>query len=324
MGEESLRSVSCKASPSLALVKYWGKRDVDENIPATSSLAVTLGGLQTETEVRFGSGSDVVILDGVVQDPAGFEPFFRRLRMRLDSDVRFHVASRNDFPSAAGLASSSSGFAALTCACARLLERELSPAELSEIARFGSASAARSVFGGFTLLRAGSRAAEEVFPPEHWPEFRIVLAITTAEKKDVSSRWAMENTRKSSPYYEAWLQSSADLLPLALDALKRRDLSELGRCVRLSYMRMHAAIMASDPPLAYWLPGTLAVIRECENLRKKGLGAWETIDAGPQVKILCIDEDAGEIALRIGELPFGIRTMVAEPGKAPDCRVTER
>jgi diphosphomevalonate decarboxylase len=323
MGEESLRSVSCTASPSLALVKYWGKRNVDENIPATSSLAVTLGGLQTETEVRFGSDSDTVILDGVIQNPESFEPFFRHLRSRLDSDARFHVVSRNDFPSAAGLASSSSGFAALTCACARLLERELSRAELSEIARFGSASAARSVFGGFTLLPAGGRAAESVFPPEHWPEFRIVLAITTAEKKGVSSRWAMENTRKTSPYYEAWLRSSADLLPLALDALRRRDLGELGRCVRLSYMRMHAAIMASDPPLAYWLPGTLAVVRECENLRKKGLRAWETIDAGPQVKILCIDEDAGEIALRIGELPFGIRTMVAEPGKAPDCRVTE-
>jgi diphosphomevalonate decarboxylase len=324
MGEGSLRSVSCTASPSLALVKYWGKRDVGENIPATSSLAVTLGGLRTETEVSFGSGVDTVVLDGVVQDPKVFEPFFRRLRVRLDSDARFRVVSRNDFPSAAGLASSSSGYAALTCACSRLLEREMTPSELSEIARFGSASAARSVFGGFTLLRAGSRAAEAVFPPKHWPEFRIVLAITTAEKKGVSSRWAMENTRKTSPYYEAWLRSSADLLPVAIDALKRRGLDELGRCVRLSYMRMHAAIMASDPPLAYWLPGTLAVIRECESLRKDGCGAWETIDAGPQVKILCIEEDAGEIASRIGALPFGIRTMVAEPGKAPHCRVTER
>jgi diphosphomevalonate decarboxylase len=324
MGKASLKTVSCTASPSLALVKYWGKRDTAENIPATPSLAVTLGGLRTETEVSLARGSDSVILDGNVQEPGAFEPFFRHLRIRLDSDARFHVESRSNFPGAAGLASSSSGFAALTCACARLLEREMTPSELSEIARFGSASAARSVYGGFTLLEAGRREAEAVFPAEHWPDFRIVLAVTTTEKKSVSSRWAMENTRMTSPYYGAWLRSSADLLPVALEALKRRDLDELGRCARLSYMRMHAAIMASDPPLAYWLPATLAVIRECESLRADGIGAWETIDAGPQVKILCAAGNADEIASRVEGLPFGIRTMVAEPGEAPECRVVEK
>jgi diphosphomevalonate decarboxylase len=304
----------------LALIKYWGKEDEVEKIPATSSLAVTLGGLQTETEVSFAESSDTVILNGEAQNPGDFEPFFRHVRDRLGSDARFHVESRNNFPSAAGLASSSSGFAALTCACMELLAVKLSPSELSEIARFGSASAARSIFGGFTLLRAGSRSAEAFLPAEHWPDIRIVLAITTGERKGVSSRWAMENTRKTSPYYDSWLRSSADLLPLALDALKRKDLDDLGRCMRLSYMRMHAALMASDPPLAYWLPATLAVIRECESLRQDGLEAWETIDAGPQVKILCRAGKAEQISQRIQGLPFAIQTMIAEPGRAPVCR----
>jgi diphosphomevalonate decarboxylase len=311
----------CRASPSLALIKYWGKTDPEENLPATPSLAVTLGGLNTETTVRFTHGEDTVILDGRVQDDRRFEAFFRRLRDRLGAEHRFHVVSRNDFPSAAGLASSSSGFAALTCACARLANGGLGPGELSEIARFGSASAARSIFGGFVVLRAGARAAEPWLPADHWPELRIVLAITTSASKEFSSRWAMECTRKTSPFYDAWLRSSADLFPSALDALKRRDLEELGRAVRLSTMRMHAAILASDPPLIYWLPSTLAVIRECRELRDTGIGAWETADAGPQVKILCLRPDVRRVVERIEALPFGIHTRVAEPGGAPECRL---
>jgi len=313
----------CRASPSLALIKYWGKADPEENLPATSSLAVTLGGLNTETAVRFTEAEDRVVVDGRVQERRRFEAFFRRLRERLGTERRFHAVSRNDFPSAAGLASSSSGFAALTCACARLAAAEPSDAELSEIARFGSASAARSIFGGFVVLRAGARAAEPFLSADHWPDLRIVLAITTSHSKEFSSRWAMESTRKTSPYYDAWVRSSADLFPRAVDALKRRDLEELGHFVRLSTMRMHAALLAGDPPLTYWLPSTLAVLHECRRLREEGIGAWETADAGPQVKILCLESDVPRIAERIEALPFGTRTRTAEPGGPPSCRLEQ-
>ena len=98
----------------------------------------------------------------------------------------------------------------------------------------------------------------------------------------------MEATRRGSPFYRAWLASSGRLLPEAMGALRKRDLEKLGELARLSYSRMHAALLASDPPVLYWLPATVALVRECAELRRQGLGAWETIDAGPQVKVLCL------------------------------------
>jgi diphosphomevalonate decarboxylase len=190
----------CIASPSLALIKYWGKKESPSNLPATPSLAVTLGGLETETRVDLGP-KDSVLLDGRVQDLERFQPFFNNLRRSLKTDQHFQVWSRNNFPSSAGLASSSSGFAALTCAAVRATGRTLSPEALSELARFGSASASRAVFGGFVLLPAGARRARALLPAEHWPELRILVAVVSENAKPVSSRTAMALSRENSPYF---------------------------------------------------------------------------------------------------------------------------
>lgn len=306
----------CVASPSLALIKYWGKKKTIANLPATSSLAVTLGGLETETQVRLGP-KDFVLLDGRVQDPERFRPFFDHLRRRLKTDQHFQVRTWNNFPSAAGLASSSSGFAALTCAAVRATSRTLSPEALSELARFGSASASRAVFGGFVLLPAGARRAQALLPAEHWPELRILVAVVSENAKSVSSRTAMALSRENSPYYPAWIRSSRKLVPEAVSALKRRDIEALGKMVRLSYSRMHAVMLASDPPLTYWISGTLAVLQACERLRKQGTGVWETMDAGPQVKILCLDADVPQIKRVLSEQNEGLRIIEAYPGSAP-------
>jgi len=325
------REVVCRASPSLALIKYWGKRPGRAPLPATPSLAVTLGGLASETRVRrapAGAEADTVTLDGLPQPPERFGPFFDNLRRRLrcagPGCPRFEVDSRNDFPSAAGLASSSSGFAALAVACTRLLGRELPPERLSELARVGSASAARSLFGGFTLLPAGGRRARPLRPAEHWPDLRILVVVLSGQAKPVSSRQAMQATRDSSPYYRAWLRDAAGLLPRAVEAVERRDLQQLGEAALASYARMHAAMMAARPPVLYWLPATVAVIHECRRLRGEGVGAWETRDAGPQVKILCREAEAVIIERRLRSLPeLGpqVRVLTARPGDAPVCRV---
>ncbi len=194
MSEETV----CRAGPSLALIKYWGKSVKGDNLPATPSLAVTLGGVHTETRAAL-SGEDTVRVDGSVQDPARYSFFFDTLRHTLGITARFRAASVNTFPTSAGLASSSSGFAALSGACARAAGCDPSAADLSAIARAGSASAARSVFGGFVLLPAGARRARQVCGPEHWPDLRVVVAVTHRAPKPVPSRRAMEETRASSP-----------------------------------------------------------------------------------------------------------------------------
>jgi diphosphomevalonate decarboxylase len=221
------------------------------------------------------------------------------------------------------MASSSSGFAALAGACARAAGCNPSLADLSAIARVGSASAARAVFGGFALLPSGARRARPLFGPEHWPDLRIVVAITRRGPKPVSSRRAMEETRAGSPYYFSWIKESAALLPEALRALERRDLELLGEAARRSYSLMHAAILASRPPILFWLPATVAVIHACAEMRAEGIGAWETIDAGPQVKVLCLAFDAGRIETRIGSLSSGIQTIVCRPGPGLRYGTTE-
>ena len=303
----------CRASPSLALLKYWGKLPNGDNLPATPSLAVTLGGLYTDTSARI-SDADSVSIHRARQDNGRYAAFLECLRSRLGVSLRFEARSVNSFPTAAGLASSSSGFAALAGACARAAGKELPPEELSEIARIGSVSAARSVFGGFVLLPAGARSARQVFTPDHWPELRIVVAVTHTGPKPLSSREAMRETGSRSPYYGQWVSESQALLLEALPALAARDLEKLGDIARSSYSMMHAALLACSPPILYWLPATVALIHACGALRRQGIGAWETIDAGPQVKILCLERDVAQVTAVVKECVPGIETFLCFPG----------
>ena len=313
---------TCRASPSLALLKYWGKLDGGDNLPATPSLSVTLGGLVTETTAR-AAEEDSVSINGVQQGPERFTAFFDHLRSSLGVSLRFEARSVNSFPTAAGLASSSSGFAALAGACARAAGREPAPEVLSDIARVGSVSAARAVFGGFVLLLAGARAARQLYGADHWPALRIVVAVTEADRKPRSSREGMQETRARSPYYEEWLSVSPTILPGALQALERRDLAKLGEAVRWSSSLMHAAILATRPPLLYWLPATVAVMRACEDLRRGGIGAWETIDAGPQVKILCLEPNADRVAAEVRASAPGVQTVICAVGQGLSHGSTE-
>jgi diphosphomevalonate decarboxylase len=306
--------VSCRASPSLALLKYWGKLDGEENLPATPSLAVTLGGLFTETWVQEAQ-ADSVTIAGELQDSRRYVRFFDNLRSRLGIAGHFETRSGNSFPTAAGLASSSSGFAALAGACARAAGRELPAEEISALARVGSVSAARSVFGGFVFLAAGARSAVQVHDRSHWPDLRIVVAVTHHGPKAMSSREGMARTSATSPFFRQWISQSQALLPEALAALRNRDLQKLGDLVRASYSMMHATALAARPPVFYWIPATLAVMDACRELRSQGTGAWETIDAGPQVKILCAADDLERVIHRVKESAPGVQTLACSPGE---------
>jgi len=322
-GAPPLPVAVCTASPSLALLKYWGKRGGRKNLPATPSLAVSLEALKTTTRVRI-ADRDEVIVDGKLQDPERYAPFFAEARRLLGVEIRFHAESVNTFPAAAGLASSSSGFAALALACATLAASPAggaparrraaapSPARLSALARLGSASAARALFGGFVLLPAGGRFARQLAPADHWPELRILVAVVAEEAKELSSRVAMERTKMTSPYYRPWVRSAAAELPEAVEALMRRDLERLGGAMRRSYFRMFASMLACDPPILYWAPESLALIRACERLRAEGIGAWETMDAGPQVKVLCLAHELPRVRQRLEAL--GVRLIESRVG----------
>lgn len=305
-----MKPVTVRTSPSLALIKYWGKIPGGTNIPATSSLAVGLHDLRTTTRVSAGdpSGTDEVFIADEPQPAGHFAPVIEALRSharslgRTHADISVRVDSENSFPTAAGIASSSSGFAALVLALHAWWNLDLPMHELSRIARTGSGSAARSVYGGFTRFAAGAEFAEPLYAADWWPELRVVVAVTDSGRKSVGSRDGMERTRTTSPFYEPWVEDAVRLTRLAEDAIAQRSLVTLGPLMRESYLRMVGTSIAASPPVLYWLPASVGVIRACDELRHAGLEAWETMDAGPQVKILTTMRDLPQVQARIAEV----------------------
>ena len=296
---------TAQAQPNIALVKYWGKRDAALNLPAAGSLSITLDALHTRTRVRF---DDALTADDITLDGESDEAQSRKIGAFLDLfrahagiTTRAHVESGNDFPTGAGLASSASGFAALAVAADRALGLNLDPRELSVLARHGSGSAARSIFGGFVEMAAGMRDdgedafATPLLDASAWP-LKVVVAITTREKKTISSRVGMDRTRETSPFYRDWIATVPGDLAIARDAVQTRDFEKLAHISEASCMAMHAVMLATRPALIYWNAATLDCIQRIRVLQTEGTGVFFTIDAGPQVKAVCLPDDAAGVA----------------------------
>jgi diphosphomevalonate decarboxylase len=302
-----------KAGASLALIKYWGKHSAADNTPATGSLAVTLSGLESRTAAVF-DDRDSVTVNGAEQPIGRFAGFLDRLRAELGFEERLAVTSENTFPTAAGLASSSSGFAALAGAVAALTQPGIEPARLSSLARSGSGSATRSVFGGFTVFDVGAMGAAPEHDETFWPDFRVVVAVVSEAEKPQSSRAAMESSRTTSPYYSRWVETSPAVLTAARHALSLRDWNTLGPLIRQSYLRMFGTMFSADPPLIYWQPASIALIHALDDLRREGLTAYETMDAGPQVKVFCPADQAESLVSELDRRVPGLRFLTAAPG----------
>jgi diphosphomevalonate decarboxylase len=229
------------------------------------------------------------------------------------------VVTTNTVPTASGLASSAAGFAALALAASRAAGLDLSTSQLSELARRGSGSAARSIFGGFVEMAAGQRedgsdaVAHPLADADSW-DVRLCVAVTAVGEKAISSTAAMEQTARTSPYYPAWLAAVPADLAAARDAVLRRDLDRLGVVAERSAARMHACALAADPPILYWNPATLAALATVRELRGRGTAAYFTIDAGPHVKVLCAAGHADTIATALAATPGVVRVLTLSPG----------
>lgn len=319
---------SARACANIALAKYWGKADVQRNVPAVPSVSLTLDQLLTETRVRFDRslGADVVRLDGRRATEAEADrviAMLNRVRREARLRVKARVSSHNHFPTAAGLASSASGFAALAAAASAAAGIGFNARRLSALARASSASAARSIYGGFVELPAGSRgdvelAARQVAPPEHW-NLRLVVALTEPGQKKVGSTEGMERSRKTSPYYQAWLEQAPKWSRKIKRAIKERELDTLGAAMEQSTLAFHCCAITSDPPIIYWAPATLAALATVRGLRGRGVSVWATMDAGPHVKALCAASDASRVRQALDRTEGVTRSWVAKPG--PDVEV---
>ena len=311
---------SATAHPNIALIKYWGKRDAAENLPAVGSMSLTLRALTTETAVEFDDSleHDVLILNGheqVAEHPR-LTACMDGLR-RLGKYQRYaRVTSNNDFPTGAGLASSASGYAALVTAAAAAMGVESSDPRLLDIARIGSGSAPRSMFGGFVLLQNSDHGTvcEQILSPEEWP-LMAVVAVTTEAQKSITSRVGMERSRLTSPYYSGWVNSHETDMEQAIGHVRSRDFFSLAELTEHNCLKMHSVMMTTQPPLLYWLPETLACIRKVIELRADGLPVFFTVDAGPQVKAICLPTSVNEVASALREIPGVRRTIVSGLGE---------
>lgn len=307
------------AHPNIALVKYWGKRDLALNLPAVPSLSLTLDGFRTRTSVRWGATADRVVFQG--RDSVGSEA--RKILAFLDlldpGRPPCEVVTDNDFPTGAGLASSASGFAALAVAANAASNAGLSDDQLSVLARRGSGSACRSLFGGLVVWRLGDRAdgsdshGVPLLPPDAW-ELRMVVAIVSAEKKAVGSTAGMLESERTSPYWPAWVAGGPPDLEAAIAAVEARDLHALGEVMESSTLKMHAVMHTTRPAILYWQPATVACLHAVRALREAGVPAWATMDAGPNVKVLCEAAHAEAVAAALRPLVASVVTLAPGSG----------
>jgi diphosphomevalonate decarboxylase len=322
------------ANTNIALVKYWGKCDPALNLPAVPSLSLTLAGLSTRTEVWLDPSlvADELVLNEKSVDG---EPL-RKVSRQLDRVTRYlglpgrpfaRVLSHNNFPTAAGLASSASAFAALTVAAYGALLGEpalASPLQrslLSSWARQGSGSAARSLFGGLAVLGVGtpgqidSAQASQLLPEDGWPELRLVIGVVSDEAKATSSTDGMTRTANTSPYYSPFVAGAPQDLLEATQAVLAQDLARLGRIAERSALRMHASAMAADPGVVYLRGSTIEGYHSIVQLRQHGVEAYFTCDAGPHPKALTTAAQAERVAAALAAVPGVKRTIIASPGE---------
>lgn len=314
------RSVTAVAHANIALAKYWGKADDVENLPAVPSLSLTLAALRSRTTVTADAklDEDQVSLDGALATGRARERVVRLLdevRALTHTTSRLRVESHNDFPTASGLASSASGFAALALGACHALGKPLPVATLSSIARRASASAARSLFGGFVALRLGERSAEPVLDGAAWP-LSMVIAVTALGPKSVSSTDGMRHTLATSPYYPAWVATAPALFAEIERSIAARDLATLGAAVEQSALMMHASMLAARPAIVYFTPATLRAMERVRALRADGTPAFYTMDAGPHVKVLCETARVAEVAHALGRVEGVERVIVSAAGPA--------
>ncbi|MFE5853490.1 diphosphomevalonate decarboxylase [Streptomyces sp. NPDC056500] len=322
-------SAAAVAHPNIALVKYWGKRDKVLVLPHAGSLSMTLDVFPTTTTVRItpGTAEDSVFIDNV---PARGEAlrrivdFLDLVRARTGRRERARVETHNTVPVGAGLASSAAGFAALALAAATAYDACLDPTSLSRLARRGSGSACRSLFGGFVQWHAAHPGEQD---PDHasyaepvhdvHPDLDIALiaVLLQTTPKPVSSREAMQRTVATSPLFPSWLRSTREALADMRAALKDGDLDRIGAIAERNALGMHAAMETALPPVTYRTPASHHLLNHVSALRERGEQTWATMDAGPNVKVLCPATDATRIAAELAAASAS-PTVIARSGPA--------
>lgn len=326
----STHTATALAHPNIAFIKYWGNRDEVLRIPQNGSISMNLAGLHTHTRVSFDPAleEDTFTLNNQPQTGSSLDrvsKFLGLVRAKADKPWHAKVESANNFPTGAGIASSAAAFAALALASSTALGLELSEVQLSALARRGSGSACRSIPAGFVEWLPGTNDhdsyAVSLAAPSHWDLVDCIAIMRETHKRTGSSEGHL--LASTSLLQPARVTSAPDRLLFCRQALLARDFDSLAVVVELDSNLMHAVMMTSLPPLFYWEPASIEIMKSVPEWRKEGLAACYTLDAGPNVHVLCTTADAAEIKSRLEQIPGVIRVLTATPGNGAHLSIED-
>lgn len=317
----SFEKVIASAPSNLAFVKYWGRKDGILRLPINASISMCLSGLLTNTAVQFKPDleADKLVINGRQTQGKSFEKFVKHLdrirEMAGERELKAEVVTENSFPSSTGLSSSASGFAALSLAASKALGLDLSEEELSILARKGSGSACRSIPDGIVYWHDGDTDeesyAKSIYPPDYWDICDLVAIVNSGEKK-VSSSDGQE-LAATSPFFEARKSTMPSKIKDCLNILKRKDFTAFGELCESEALELHCIMLSSRPPLIYWEPATLMLIKLCHELREQGLEVYFSINTGQDVHLLVLKKDLNRLKEIIDNLPYVRETIVNFP-----------
>jgi len=336
-------SFTATTPSNIALLKYWGKRDPSLQWPANDSISMTLNVCKTITTARRSLNNfDSFTMDGLTINSNSHKThkIFRQLdRVRASLNVHgcLELFSENSFPSSCGIASSASGFSALTLASAAALLgtanwEELdtlgaSRGVLAHVSRMGSGSAGRSIYGGYVKWTAGTspeqQEIDQLWTDEHW-KLSDIIVVVSSEAKATSSSDA-HKAAWGSPLFGPRLSGVNEKAKILEDALARKDLELLGREIETEALELHAICMTGTPPVTYLTEKTSAFLSWLRSQRQRGMiNAWATIDAGPNLHLLCRPEDAASVCKNIQKEWPDMRCIMDETGPGPSLISTQR
>ena len=293
------------AHPNFALIKYWGKSDALNNLPDMSSISITIDTLFSTAKVSFDSSlkKDLWVLNDIEQESLGqIKPTINYLKSFKSVKEFCVIESINNFPTAAGLASSASGVASIVIAINELFNIQLSEKELINAAILGSGSAPRSLYSGFVYLNKKNYSCETILDGNEWP-LKIIICQTSSDRKLVSSRDGMRISKSTSSYYKDWVNDQNNDIKKALKAINMKNFDLLGEVSEDSCKKMHKVMETSKPPLIYRNSMTHLCIQKIEEMKVNGIDIFYTIDAGPQVKIICKDQYTDQVISEMKSIP---------------------
>jgi diphosphomevalonate decarboxylase len=311
------------AHPNIALIKYWGNRDHKLRIPSNGSISMTLSNLETQTTVSFNPSldEDRLLINNSFQSESALNRVSSVLdviRSKAGFSLRADVISESNFPLGAGIASSASGFAALTVAAAAAPKLDLPPSELSRIARLGSGSASRSIYGGFVEWKAGTNDLNsfsiQIADQGYWDLVDLIVIVEKGHKAVGST--SGHKLAETSPLQNARVHDAERRLQICRKAILERDFSALASIVEEDSNMMHAVMMTSNPQLLYWLPETVSIMKSIQEWRMDGMQVCFTIDAGPNVHCLCTSPYHEKLSSLLHQIPGVIEVIHTSPGGA--------